>query len=150
MELSQTALAMLLLTGFPAGVMLNLAYALTDIGAWRKSFGKKLMCNLKDFAFMLIAGLTAVLLVYYVNNGEFRYLVLLGMIGGYAASHVTLGKLVIRIRNTAARALSVPLAWLWRVTLGRLYEKRRTTALFKGTQTRMEALMQLASNGFEN
>ncbi len=150
MEVSQNALAMMLIAGFPVGVMLNLAYSLTDIGVRNRSFAKQLICNLKDFAFMLIAGFMAVLLVYYVNDGEFRYLVVMGLIGGYVASHAALGRLVIRIRNKVARAMSVPFMRLWRVTFGRLYEKRRTTALFKGTQSRAEQLMLLASNGFEN
>ena len=55
MELSQTALAMLLLGGIPAGVVLNFAYALTDIGAMAESFVKKLIRNVKDFIFLLIS-----------------------------------------------------------------------------------------------
>ena len=74
MELSQTALAMLLLGGFPFGLALNLVYALTDFGALPESIVKKLLCNAKDFVFALMAGLLAIILVYYVNDGEFRYL----------------------------------------------------------------------------
>ena len=150
MELSQTALAMLFLVGFPAGTLLHVVYALTDTGVGNAHLGRLLMRQVKDFAFMIAAGLVAVLLVYYVNNGEFRYLVLAGMIGGYAVSYVTLGKLVVHVRNIAVHALSVPLLWLWRFTLGRLFSKLRVSARFKATQTRIDVLQQLASNGFEN
>ena len=150
MELSQTALAMLFLVGFPAGTLLHVVYALTDTGVGNAHLGRLLMRQVKDFAFMIAAGVVAVLLVYYVNNGEFRYLVLAGMIGGYAVSYVTLGKLVVHVRNIAVHALSAPLLWLWRVTLGRLYSKLRVGVRCKATQTRIDVLQQLASNGFEN
>jgi hypothetical protein len=150
MELSQTALAMLFLVGFPAGTLLHVAYALTDMGVGNAHLGRLLMRHVKDFAFMIAAGVVAVLLVYYVNNGEFRYLVLAGMIGGYAVSYVTLGKLVVHVRNIAVHALSVPLLWVWSITLGRLLSKLRVSARCKATQTRIDVLQQLALNGFEN
>ena len=150
MELSQTALAMLLLGGIPAGVVLNLAYALTDIGAMEDGLGKELLHNIKDFIFILIAGLVAVLMVYYVNDGEFRYLVIVGMVCGFAMSHFMFAKLIIKIRNAIARIAVVPLTWVWRLTLGRLCAKVRNTALKKSTSTKAEQLLMLASNGFEN
>lgn len=150
MEFSQTSLAMLLLGGIPTGVVLNVAYALTDISVIHDGFVKKLLCNVKDFVFMLLAGIAALLTVYFINNGEFRYMVLVGMIGGFAASHVTLGKLVIRARDALIRIMTVPLTWIWANTLGKLFAKARAGARVKQTQIRTEQLMQLASNGFEN
>ena len=150
MELSQTALAMLLVGGFPAGVAINLVYALTDIGVLPNSFAKKLLINVKDFVFSLIAGIVAILLLYYLNNGEIRYLALVGMIGGFAVSHWTLGKLVIYVRNAAAHVIVIPLAWIWSKTFGRMCEKARKTSQNKNTEKRADAILQLASNGFEN
>ena len=150
MELSQTSLAMLLLGGVPVGVVLNLAYALTDVQAMHDGFAKKLLCNVKDFVFMLIAGLVAVLIVYFVNQGEFRYTVLVGMIGGFILSRLTLGKAVVRARDALIRTIAVPLTWIWRITLGRLLSKARDGACVKQTKIRTELLMQLASDGFEN
>ena len=62
MELSQTALAMLFLVGFPAGTLLHVVYALTDTGVGNAHLGRLLMRQVKDFAFMIAAGLVAVLL----------------------------------------------------------------------------------------
>ena len=150
MELSQTSLAMLLLGGVPVGVALNLAYALTDIQTIPIGFLKKLVCNVKDFLFMLIAGLAAILVVYFVNNGEFRYMVLVGMVGGFAVSRLTLQRVVIRVRDALLRAISVPLTWIWTNTFGKLLSKARDRACTNQTQARTEQLTQLASNGFEN
>ncbi len=150
MELSQTALAMLLLGGIPAGVVLNFAYALTDIGAMAEGFVKKLIRNVKDFIFLLIAGLVSVLTVYYVNDGEFRYLVIVGMLCGFALSHLMLAKSIVKIRNAIARIAVVPLAWVWRITFGRLCARARSAALERSTHAKAEQLLMLASNGFEN
>lgn len=150
MELSQTSLAILLLVGVPAGAVLNLAYALTDIRAIPDGFLKKLLCNVKDFVFMLIAGLMAVLIVYFVNQGEFRYMVLVGMMCGFAVSHFAFEKVIVRARDALMRAIAVPLSWIWRITLGKLLAKSRGRARIKQTQTRMQQLTQIASNGFEN
>ncbi len=150
MELSQTSLAVLLLGGLPVGVALSFAYALTDVAALPQSFIKALLVNAKDFIFLLAAGLAAVLTVYYVNQGEFRYLVLVGMIGGFAISHVTLGKLIVHARDAMIRFLTVPIIRAWEATLGRLAAKARARKQIKITQERVEELMQFASNGFEN
>ena len=150
MELSQFSLAVMLLAGVPAGVVLNLTYALTDMRAMEDGFVKKLLHNVKDFIFAVLAGLMAVLTVYFVNDGEFRYLVIVGMIGGFAVSHFTLGRLVVRLRDATCRFLTVPLTWIWAKTFGKLLIKARMRGQDKQTQIRMEKLLLLAANGFEN
>ena len=132
------------------GVALQFAYALTDVDAMSEGFVKKLLGNLKDFAFAMIAGLAAILTLYFVNDGEFRYLILVGIIGGFIVSRLAFGKLIVRIRDALARLIAVPIRWIWAYTFGRLLAKARVKARKKQTQTRMELLMQLASNGFEN
>lgn len=150
MELSQSALAMLLVGGFPAGVALNLVYVLIDIESLQHTWMYKLLVNVKDFIFILVAGLVAVLTVYYVNNGEFRYMVLVGMLCGFLLSHVTLGKLALLVKNAILKALGVPVTWLWRITIGKLCEKVRIEAMQKNTVLRMEEIIKKATNGFEN
>ena len=141
---------MLFLGGVPVGAVLHLIYALTDLGALPEGLCKRLIGNAKDFVFMLVAGLAAVITVYYVNKGEFRYLVVIGILVGYVLSHAVLGKLVISARNTLVRLLSVPVVWIWSMTVGRLAGRIRTRVQHKGTKNRAQILMLLASNGFEN
>ena len=150
MELSQTSLAMLLLTGLPVGAVLHWAYALTDMGDMPDTFAKKLIRNLKDFVFAIAAGLAAIFTVYFVNNGEFRYMVLVGIIGGFGVSHLAFQRLIVGIRDAILRLLTVPLTWIWANTMGRLLAKVREKAQDKKTQLRTEQLMLLALNGFEN
>ena len=150
MELSQKALAMLFLGGIPVGAVLHLIYALTDLGALPEGLCKRLICNAKDFIFMLVAGLAAIITVYYVNKGEFRYLIVVGIAVGYVLSHVALGKFVIGARNTLLHLIIVPLSRAWSITFGRLAGKIRARSLHKRTQVRTRILLLLASNGFEN
>ena len=146
MELSQTSLAMLLICGIPVGAALNLAYALTDIEMLPCGFVKTILRNVKDFFFAVVAGVIVIFVVYFVNHGEFRYMVLAGVIGGFVASHVTLRKLLIRLREM----LISPIARCWEITLGKRFAKARLKAIDKKTQARSEQLIWLASNGFEN
>ena len=148
MELSQTALATLLLVGVPAGAVLSIVYALTGISCTVSSWCIRLLVQVKDFIFVVLAGIVAVLLVYYVNDGEFRYLVLLGMIGGYALTHAMLSRLVLRIREAVLHMLAIPIVWIWSFSLGRLWAKARMASQVKRTEKLARELETLASNGF--
>ena len=154
MELSQTSIGLLLLLGIPVGILLNALYALTDLGTKKRSLGKRLLIQIKDFLFATLAGLSAILLVYYVNDGEFRYWVLFGIVIGYTLSSVTIGKCVLAARNAVLsvilRFITTPLLFLWRITLARPCAKARQARLEKATERQAQKTMQLASNGFEN
>ena len=150
MELSQFQLANLLIGGIPVGIVLNSLYALTDIGFLRNGIVKMLLQSIKDFTLMLAAGLTAVIFVYYINGGEVRCLVVIGVAAGYILSHFTLEKLILRVRSIVLRALFVPITWIWSATFGILFSRVRQNAMVEGTEQRAQLLMLYASYGFEN
>ena len=150
MELSQASLAMLLLAGMPVGVILHFIYALSDINTMSEGLLKKLFGNLKDFFFTTIVGIAAILMVYFVNNGEFRYMILVGIVSGYVASHLVFHKAIVASRNAIIRLITTPLVWLFTNTFGKVFERARAKERKKQTILRIEQLMQLASNGFEN
>lgn len=144
MELSQTALAMLLLCGIPAGAVFSIVYTLTEFDV----AGKRILTHLKDFCFMVLAGIVAVLLIYYVNAGQARFHVLFGMVMGYVLTHLVLSKLVLRIRNALFAVLMAPLNLIWSFTLGRLCTKARMAMQIKRTEQTGRTVEQLASQGF--
>ena len=148
MELSQSALAMLLLGGVPAGAAISLIYALTDFSHVDDSIWKRLWTHVKDFFFLVFAGLMAVLLVYYINQGEFRYLAFPGMLGGFLLTQITLARPVCRVRNAVLHVLSVPIIWLWSTSFGRLCARIRMNHQVKLTNKKGRMLEMLASNGF--
>lgn len=150
MELSQASLAMLLLAGMPVGVILHFIYALSDINFMSEGLLKKLFGNLKDFFFTTIVGIAAILMVYFVNNGEFRYMILVGIVSGYVVSHLVFHKAIVASRNAIIRLITTPLVWVFTNTFGKVFEKARAKERKKQTILRIEQLMQLASNGFEN
>lgn len=150
MELSQFQLANLLIGGIPVGIVLNSLYALTDIGFLRNGIVKMLLQSIKDFTLMLAAGLTAVIFVYYINGGEVRCLVVIGVAAGYILSHFILEKLILRVRSIVLRALFVPITWIWSATFGVLLARIRRSAQEKDTEQRSQLLMLYASYGFEN
>ncbi len=154
MELSQTSLAMLMFGAMPIGVMLSIVYRLADPITTQRSVFKKIYGNCKDFIFMILAGIMTVILVYYVNDGDYRYLAPLGAVTGFFVSDLLLGKLLVRIRDfvlfTAWRILSVPIRWLWHLTIGPMIAKASLSKMIKSTDDRIEAMMLEASNGFEN
>lgn len=72
------------------------------IGARRtKRKGSKALAGLRacytftvDFLLFILAGAIAILLCYYLNYGEFRGFCVLGMLVGFIACHITLGKVI--------------------------------------------------------
>ena len=148
MELSQKALAMLLLSGLVSGTAICIAYALTDFSGVANSRYQRFFVQIKDYVFVVLAGLIAILTVYYVNGGEFRYLVLLGMTGGYALARVTIFKTIVLLKNAVLHTLTYPLIYLWSFTIGRLFLKVRMIHQIKTTEIRARKITDLASNGF--
>ena len=150
MELSQTAIGTLFLIGFPVGVIFNIFYAFSDIKQISGFWIFRVLIHFKDFIFVIIAGLAAVILVFYVNNGEFRGLIFIGIISGYLLSAVSIAKLIIHIRNSIINIILFPIGYLWEITLAGPLARHRQVSILKSTQLRFKTMMQLASNGFEN
>ena len=154
MELSQTALSVLILCGVPLGIIINVAYRLTDLGPQKNRIILHILTNVKDFAFLILAAVVTVLLVYYVNDGVYRFQSIAGILTGYMISDLLLGKLIVKIRNTVIEAvlqiLGVPFVWIWSKTFGLLLAKTDHAFLIRKTDVSINTMMQLASNGFEN
>ena len=154
MELSQSALALLALSAFPCGILLNVLYRLTDPTDSPQSIIGRLLIHIKDFVFMIAAGVLTVIISYYVNQGDYRYLAPVGTLIGYVLSDLLLRKSIQRIRDWilsfVGRMISVPFHWIWKNTLGHATDKMRVAEQQKSTKKRIEYLMQSASNGFEN
>lgn len=154
MELSQASLAMLALGAFPLGVLINLAYRIGAPSVPMKSVWIRLYANLRDFVFMIIAGVLTVILVYYVNDGEYRYLAPLGAICGFLLGDLILREPIKKARawliHVLGRILAVPVTWILRKTYFPLRVKISGDSQKRYTEKRKVLMMQLASNGFEN
>lgn len=162
MELSQTALAVMLFCAAPIGICLSIVYRLTDFG--RPSRGNAIIVvlqNLKDFAFMIAAAVLTVLLVYYANDGQFRYMAPVGVLVGYFLADKLFSGVVLRIRRVTCRVLLVivkwtaglilaPLALVWRATAGKRIEQAQNRAIVQKTQSRASWWTAQASCGFED
>ena len=153
MELSQTALATLILGGLPTGILLNVAYRFLHIDT-NKSGIWLVLGNIRDFLFMILVSIITVLLVYYVNEGDYRYQVIVGIACGFGLSELVLGKLIVRVRDTVFRLLinmlALPVLFLKSKTIDPLLVKVYAQQLNRYTELRAKYLMQSASNGFEN
>lgn len=154
MELSQSSLAMLMIGAVPIGAFLSLAYRLADPIAAKQSVIQKIYVNCKDFVFMILAGIVTVILVYYVNDGDYRYLAPIGALIGFLLGDLAFKALVAKIKRWLLGVLSymitAPTKWIYRKTLEPIYAKAYAKSLIKRTEHRIEYMMQLASNGFEN
>ena len=148
MELSQTALGMLLLGGFLIGAAFSILYVICDVSWLPENCCKQALIQIKDLVFVLFAGIVSILYVYYVNDGEFRYLVLFGMVGGYILTQALLARSVLHVRNAVLRVLCAPLEIIWSLTFGRLCARVRMTMQIKSTEHKGRELELLASNGF--
>lgn len=154
MELSQTALAILLTVSIPLGVFLNIAYRLTDWGQKPYSALQIVFINVKDFLFIIIACIAMVLLVYYINDGDYRFQSLIGTLIGFFVSEMLIGKRIVQVRNVILHAfwgiISIPILWIGRKTFGRIGTQISNRALLSKTINRTNFMEMLASNGFEN
>ncbi len=122
---------------------------------------------LEDLAFSLSCGVALILLLYYTNDGRFRLMAVIGMIGGYATYRLTIGRLFNwaaprlvcgvhwLIRQTLCLLL-LPIRWLvrwWQCTVGaairRMLQRRRERIAERYTKQGSEAYIQAAAHGFE-
>ncbi len=162
MELSQTALAVMLLCAAPIGILLSILYRLTDFSqSSRDNAIIVVLQNLKDFLFMVAAAVLTVLLVYYANDGQFRYVAPLGVLGGYVFTDKLLSGVILKIRCVVCRILYISVKWtlglilapvmmVWRLTFGKRVEKVKSRAIIRKTENRALWWTAQASSGFEN
>ncbi|MBQ9780608.1 MAG: hypothetical protein IJW00_06655 [Clostridia bacterium] len=138
MEISQKLLCFLFLASFAAGAALGLVYELLRLsrlllsfpgGSFpkgeRKSGGARLkriagVCLLcaEDLCFALLCGTILLLLLYFINDGQFRFISPLGMACGYFVFYVTLGSLLRKLSGAVVsvlhRMITGLLSLLWR------------------------------------
>ncbi|MBE6585075.1 MAG: hypothetical protein E7645_00955 [Ruminococcaceae bacterium] len=129
MEISQKLLCFLFLASLVLGFLLGFLYDLfrliemllgfsKDIRDFQKSqkFSRRYsLCHrillfAEDLAWMMIATLSLILLLYFVNDGQFRIIALLGMAGGLFVYRVIFGRLFLKISGTLA-------AWIRKLIL---------------------------------
>lgn len=115
MEISQKLLCFLFLSSFAAGAAWGLLYDLfylsrlllgrspstTESDARAMSTGKRIWCAallfMEDLLFVFFGGLVLILLLYFVNDGQFRFIAMVGMGCGLFVWRVTLGHLFGKI-----------------------------------------------------
>ena len=125
MEISQGLLGALFslsaVTGAGLGVLWSLIRLLRGIcGADRRGWHTvpvRILLTGTDVLFGVLCGVALILLLYYVNDGQFRLLAVLGLGCGFFAWYHTLGRLLGALTDrlsawlhAALRRLSVPLA----------------------------------------
>ena len=120
MEISQKLLCFLFLASFATGAFLGIIYDLLTLirllaglspvapkvsaERFKRACGLALLF-LGDLCFMLLCGVTLVLLLYFINDGGFRFLAPLGMSCGLFVYRVTLGRLVLSLSETLVKCL---------------------------------------------
>jgi hypothetical protein len=153
MELSQTALAILFLYGLPLGGIFSLLYRITDLEGLNTNTFKSILTQIKDFLFVVLAGIAIVIFVYYANEGDFRYLALVGAVIGFALFDMLIGKPIVKLRNALLGSLyfliRIPVYYMYGKTIGRLKFKIENKSVFKHTQHRIKEMVLQASDGFE-
>ena len=120
----------------------------------------------QDFAFCLFGGVCISLLLFSHNNGEFRGMVLVGVIVGFFSYYLTLGKLLIASSEYVVFALrTVALYAVYYLTkpiifgvrkivtwiLGaakRISQKQRTRRIEKYNRSERAKIWERAGNGF--
>lgn len=121
----------------------------------------------EDVIFGLSCTLALILLLYYTNDGRFRFLALLGMAAGYLAYRLTFGRLFDSLAPRLTRALRWTvkkavwlLLWplrgfcrLWQATVGaavrRALARRREKRAIRYTERESCAYIQAAARGFD-
>lgn len=133
MEISQKLLCFLFLVSFAVGTALGGVYDLLYLSRMLLGFprgrypssekmrhGKlrKILCCgllfLQDFLFALLGGICLILILYFINDGQFRFLAPLGLGCGFFVYRCTLGKLFLRISDILVRMIHRCLRFLWK------------------------------------
>lgn len=186
MEISQKLLCFLFLSSFAAGAALGVIYDLFYLSRLllgfpqstseappsegkrakvTKAFGACLLF-MEDFLFILLAGVSLLLLLYFVNDGQFRMGAPLGLGCGFFAYRVTLGRCFLAISSTLVKlvrrvvklllgCLLFPLRIVGRcldqwilAPMGRVIAERRYRRQVKATQKAVSAFVADAETAF--
>lgn len=136
---------------------------------WRRRIfraQRTLFIFLGDVLFGVMCGIALIILLYYANDGQFRFLAVFGMACGFFAYYHTLGRLVMLFSEAIVLAVRRLIRWIvWLVLLplraiARLLYRTvgyRTVLLLKRiryqrnvryTDQAVEACVRLASQGF--
>lgn len=134
MEISQKLLCFLFLASFAVGVAWGVLYDLFCLSRMLLGFpsGKLLplvgydkrtrikrifgfcLLFIEDFLFVLLGCIGLILLLYFINDGQFRFLAPLGLGCGFFVYHVTVGRLFMRVSAVLVRLIHRALGLLWR------------------------------------
>ena len=127
---------------------------------------QKLLIFVGDVLFGVVCGMALVLLLYYANDGQFRFLAVFGMACGFFVYYHTLGRLVMLFSEAIVFAVRRLVRWIVRLVLlplrafSRLLYRmvgRRLALLVKRIRYRrsvrytdqtVESYVRLASQGF--
>lgn len=154
MEISQELLGLLfslsVATGVGAGIvwsLLRLLRGLCGTGGrgWR-SLPVRVLLTGADILFGVLSGISVILLLYYVNDGQFRLLAVLGVGCGFFAWYHTLGALLGKVTDwlsdrmrAALRRMLGPVVQGIRRLVGRIVDRCRRLALGRGDRETQES-----------
>ena len=125
LEISQKLLCFLFLASFAAGIALGGIYDLLTLSRLFLGLSPKrntrvdvlrpqgkfrtaltpILLFLEDLCFILLCGISLLLLLYFVNDGVFRFWAPLGMGCGFFVYRMTLGRLITRISEALVKLL---------------------------------------------
>ena len=148
MEVSQKLLCLLFLVSVALGVVLGLCYDALKIirillgwhhglpaqtstkrHRWHDLTGK-IFLFVQDLLFGVLCGIVLILILYFVNDGQVRFLAPLGLACGFFAYTFTLGKLICAVSEVIAtfirkivkclitavyKMVSLPVKWLYQL-----------------------------------
>lgn len=132
MEISQKLLCFLFLSSFAVGIVLGVLYDLLSVSRMLfrlapvkrgESMGKAgricgaVLLFVEDLCFALVIGISLLLLLYFINDGVFRWIAPAGLGCGFFVYRVTLGRLMAGLSEALVlllhRLLRRVLCLLW-------------------------------------
>ncbi|MBE6557885.1 MAG: hypothetical protein E7661_02590 [Ruminococcaceae bacterium] len=125
LEISQKLLCFLFLASFASGIAMGGVYDLLSLsrlvlgfssdqkhprtlaGSRKKIFTALGRCLLfaEDLCFVLLCGICLLLLLYFINDGVFRFWAPMGLCCGFFVYRVTLGRLIISISERLVKLI---------------------------------------------
>ena len=164
--LAQSTLVRLLVYATAIGMGLGLVYDGLHIlrmalgepltGQGRRPIPLAFLLFAEDIVFLLIAGVSLILLCYYANDGQLRAPAGLGMAGGFWIYRRTLSRPVLRVADRLLKGLR----WMTRSLLGLVFRPLRrlyAVTIARGayslrerrTRARLDQLTRAATRGFD-